>query len=310
MVETTETVVLKSSKALKAYYELLVERRRAAAENPLRIGWTFVVELPPHPAATNDRCRPLPPYVHNGGTFKLILAEAPHPFQHDKQYSQVWVADVHTLGLCKRKLGRVIMKIIQPSFIRLPDPDWCLEVQDYVRPWTLWRTEDEAYKELKPLERSTVPYYFGKQRVTMPAGEDAEVLFMEYVEGKTLQQWKKGRPAHEKPEDLGDANEIYMKETKQMYKKVLLGVHAFNKLGVGHRDIRSSNIIITPSGEPVFIDFARAGCKVDPRKVRTIYRNPLRAVTLVRNCCNQHEDEIIEWSKAELAKPETSWIRC
>ncbi len=50
----------------------------------------------------------------------------------------------------------------------------------------------------------------------MPAGEDAEVLFMEYVEGKTLEQWKKDRLAHEKPEDLGGANEAYVEETKQM----------------------------------------------------------------------------------------------
>ncbi|SJL11204.1 uncharacterized protein ARMOST_14607 [Armillaria ostoyae] len=305
---STATVDLNNVTALKAYYKLLVGRRRAAAGNPLHKGWTFVVELPPHPAIVNNHCRPLPPYAHNGGTYKLVLVDAPLPFQHDKQYSQVWVADVHALDFQKEKLGRVIMKIIQPSLICLPDPDWHLEVQDYVRPWTLWRTEDEAYQELQSLEGSTVPFYFGKQAVTMPAGEDAEVLFMEYVEGKTLEQWKEDRLAHKKPEDLGGANEAYVEETKQMYKKVLLGVHAFNKLGVGHTDICSPNIIITPSGEPVFIDFANARCKVDPHKIRTIFRNPLKAVSLVRDCCKQHEDEIIEWSKAELDN-EWSWIQ-
>ncbi|KAG7447405.1 uncharacterized protein BT62DRAFT_1005016 [Guyanagaster necrorhizus] len=159
---------------------------------------------------------------------------------HDIQYSQVWVSDVYAFGEHQKFLGKVIMKIIQPSLICLPHPNWYLEAQDY---------------ELKPLEGSTVPCYFGKQKVTMPAEEDADVLFMEYVEGNTLEQWKEDRPAHEKREDLGNANEAYMEETKEMMsiilKKVLLGVDAFNKLGIGHRDIRSSNIIITPSGEPV-----------------------------------------------------------
>ncbi|KAK0237024.1 hypothetical protein EDD85DRAFT_953018 [Armillaria nabsnona] len=141
---STATVDLSNVTALKAYYKLLVERHIASAGNPLCKRWTFVVELPPHTAIVNDHYRPLPPYAHNG----------------------VWVADVHALGYQKEKLDRVIMKIIQPSLICLPDPDWHLEMQDYVRPWTLWCTEDEAYQELQPLEGSTVPYYFGKQKVS------------------------------------------------------------------------------------------------------------------------------------------------
>ncbi|SJL11202.1 uncharacterized protein ARMOST_14605 [Armillaria ostoyae] len=67
--------------------------------------------------------RPLPSFARNGGVFDLILVDAPHPFVHDEQHSQVWVADVHSLGFCKRKLSKVVLKIIQPSLIPLPDLD-------------------------------------------------------------------------------------------------------------------------------------------------------------------------------------------
>ncbi|KAK0237027.1 hypothetical protein EDD85DRAFT_953021 [Armillaria nabsnona] len=118
-----------------------------------------------------------------------------------------------------------------------------LEVYDYVRPWTLWSTEDNAYRELGSLQGKTVPYYFGNHKLTMPSGEDAE-------------------PAHDTPDDLGDANDGYV-DIKQMFKKTLLGVHAINKLGVGHNDIRPGNIIVTPSGDPVVFDFAMAGCEIE-----------------------------------------------
>ncbi|PBK80620.1 hypothetical protein ARMGADRAFT_1092032 [Armillaria gallica] len=81
-----------------------------------------------------------------------------------------------------------------PSFIPLPDLDWYPEVYDYVRPWTLWSTEENAYRELESLQRNTVPYYFGKHKLTMPSGQNAEVLIMEYIEGKTLEQWIEDRP--------------------------------------------------------------------------------------------------------------------
>ncbi|KAK0447878.1 uncharacterized protein EV420DRAFT_863544 [Desarmillaria tabescens] len=197
----TDEIDLRDTDSLRKYYEILVARRKAAALDLLRRGWTCVVELASHPAPEDGHYRPLPPYAHNGGIYNLILVDAPLPFQHDNQYSQVWIADVHTLSVCKKKLGKVIMKIIQPSLIPLPDLDWSLEVYDYVRPWALWGTEDEAYQELESLQGKTVPYYFGKHKITMPGGEDAQVLIMEYVQGKTLDQWIEDRPAHNSPEE-------------------------------------------------------------------------------------------------------------
>ncbi|KAK0447877.1 uncharacterized protein EV420DRAFT_1568062 [Desarmillaria tabescens] len=288
-----DQINLSSINALKDY---------PAAMDPLRIGWTYIVELPPHPAPPDGPYRPLPQYAHNGGTYKLILVDAPLPFQHDDQYSQVWIADVHTLGMCKKKLGKVIMKIIQPSLLPLPDLDWYLEVYDYVRPWTLWRTEDAAYRELEPLQGKTVPYYFRKHKITMPSGEDAQVLIMEYVEGKTLDQWLEDRPAHNTPEDLGEDNEAYVEQMKRMFKKVLLGVHAINKLGVGHSDMRPGNIIITPSEEPVVFDFTKASCKVDPDQVRECFDNPIMATAPLRDCCTQHDDEIADWIEDEFGE--------
>ncbi len=52
-----DQVNLSNITALKEYYELLVRRRKAAALDPLRRGWTCVVELPPHPVLT-DGCLP------------------------------------------------------------------------------------------------------------------------------------------------------------------------------------------------------------------------------------------------------------
>ncbi|SJL11196.1 uncharacterized protein ARMOST_14599 [Armillaria ostoyae] len=305
---STDQVDLSNIITLKDYYELLVRRRKAAALDPLHRGWTCVIELPPHPVPTDGHYRQLPLYAHNGGTYKLVLVDAPLPFQHDEQYSQVWVADVHSLGFCKRNLGRVIMKIIQPSLLPLPDLDWHLEVYDYVRPWTFWRTEDNAYRELETLQGKTVPYYFGKHKITMPGGEDAEVLIMEYVQGKTLEEWLEDRPAHDAPEDLGEDNEAYVEQTKQMLKKILLGVHAINKLGVGHNDMRPGNIIITPYGDPVVFDFAMAGCKIDPDQVRERFGNPVMATGPLRDCCTQHDEEIANWIGDELEKP-NSWVR-
>ncbi|PBK64703.1 hypothetical protein ARMSODRAFT_961877 [Armillaria solidipes] len=50
----------------------------------------------------------------------------------------------------------------------------------------------------------------------MPNEEDADVLIMEYVEGKSLEDWLSERPEHTKPEDLGDKDAEYVEETKRM----------------------------------------------------------------------------------------------
>lgn len=46
--------------------------------------------------------------------------------------------------------------------------------------------------------------------------EDADILVMEYVEGKSLEDWLSERPEHTKPEDLGDKDAEYVEETKRM----------------------------------------------------------------------------------------------
>ncbi|KAK0431900.1 hypothetical protein EV421DRAFT_1911413 [Armillaria borealis] len=286
---STDQPDLSKPNTLKDYHDMLVLRRKEAGMNPLHRGCILSVKLDPYTGPATPENRPLPPFARNGGVFDLILVDAPHPFVHDEQYSQVWVADVHSLGF---------------SFIPLPDLVWYLEVYDYVKPWTLWSTEDNAYRELESLQGQTVPYYFGKHKLTMPSGEDAEVLIMEYVEGKTIED----RPAHDTPDDLGDANEAYVEDMKQMFKKTLLGVHAINKLGVGHNDMHPGNIIVTPFGDSMVFDFAMAGRKFDPDDVRERYGNPVMTTGPLRHCCTQHDEEIFNWIGDELAKP-SSWAR-
>ncbi|KAK0200846.1 hypothetical protein DFS33DRAFT_1386793 [Desarmillaria ectypa] len=284
----TDQLNLTNIDALKDYYKLLVRYQKVAVLDPPHRAWTCVIELPSHPAPTDSHYRPLPQYAHNGGIYKLVLVDAPLPFQHDNQYSQVWVADVHVLGN-QNSLGKDIMKIIQPSLIPLPDLNWYLK----------------AYWELEPLQGKTVSYYFGKHKITMLGGEDAQVLIMEYVEGKTLEKWLEDRLSHNMPKDLGKANKAYVEET---FKKILLGVHVFNKLGVGHSDMRPGNIIITPSEEPVVFDFTKASCKVNLDRVLECFGNPVDATAPLRDCCTQHDQEIANWIGDELDKP-NSWIQ-
>ncbi|SJL15057.1 uncharacterized protein ARMOST_18539 [Armillaria ostoyae] len=249
------------------------------------------------------------PFAVNGGSYNLDIAYAIRPFRHEKQLSQVWVADVFSSAKPTRSLGKVILKIVQPSLIPLPNLD--SEFDEYLRPWEVSMSEDEAYKELKSLQGSTVPYYYGMHTVIMPNEEDADVLIMEYVEGKSLEDWLSERPEHTNPEDLGDKDAEYVEETKRMFKKTLTSIYSINKLGVAYRRINPSNIILTPdpSGTPVFIDFALTVCHVDVKDIRRRYRNDLQVICPLRDCCEQHLEVMANWVKEELAKPEETWIQ-
>src|SRR5207253_5405689 len=51
--------------------------------------------------------------------------------------------------------------------------------------------------------------------------------------------------------------------------KVALALHEAHRHGIIHRDVKSSNIMLTPAGEPVVMDFGLARRPEDARLTRT-----------------------------------------
>ncbi|KAK0201246.1 hypothetical protein DFS33DRAFT_1358454 [Desarmillaria ectypa] len=138
-----------------------------------------------------------------------------------------------------------------------------------------------------------------------------DVLIMEYIEGKSLGDWRSEWPEHTKSEDLGDRDAEYVKDTKRVFKRALTGIHSINKLGVAYCQFDTSNIILTPdpARTPVFTDFALTACYVDVKDIRDLYMNNLQVIFPLQQCCEPHNDVMADWAQEELAKPEETWIR-
>ncbi|KAK0449032.1 uncharacterized protein EV420DRAFT_788263 [Desarmillaria tabescens] len=295
---------------LRTYYEELVERREKAFRNPLREGCSFPIDFDPHPPGSGDSPRPLPLFAVNGGSYRVILTYAIVPYRHDKQLSQIWIADVISPEDPTQSLGKVVLKIVQPSLLPLPDIEYHYEIYDYLRPWVVSTSEEKAYGELKSLEGTTIPYFYGLYPVMMPNGEDSDVLVMEYIEGKSLKDWLSERK-HAKPEDLGDREAEYVEDTKRIFKKAIAGIHSINKLGVAYCQLDETNIILTPdpSGTPVFIDFALTNCHISAKDVTVLYINDLQVSYPLRECCETHNEVLADWVEEEIKKSEETWFR-
>ncbi len=155
----------------RACYDDLVQKRRVANMLPTSAAWSFreVIEKktsPPHPGA-----RPMPSFAREGGTFlfQLVWAEQGAEQTADEdawQYSQVWVADV-TKGEEIEAVAqpeRVVLKIFQPSMLPLPFPDTGYQ---YVPgpAYQLAFSEEVVYTQLRRLQGSHIPYFFGTFKV-------------------------------------------------------------------------------------------------------------------------------------------------
>lgn len=71
-------------------------------------------------------------------------------------------------------------------------------------------------------------------------------LVMEYVEGKTLEEW------------IEQKQKLPLKEALSFMRKILQGLHYAHTEGVLHRDLKPSNIFITSEGLPKIGDFGLA----------------------------------------------------
>lgn len=76
---------------------------------------------------------------------------------------------------------------------------------------------------------------------TVPGGN--VFIAMEYVEGKTLGKYCRGRPWH---------------EIVAVYAQVAAGLSACHREGLVHRDLKPSNVIVEESGRVVVLDFGLA----------------------------------------------------
>ncbi|MBK8252420.1 MAG: serine/threonine protein kinase [Polyangiaceae bacterium] len=88
--------------------------------------------------------------------------------------------------------------------------------------------------------------------VTFDAGARPKpILVMELVEGARADQ-------------VIDAKTLDMPRALAMLDGVLAGLEAMHSVGVGHLDVKPSNVILRPTGEPVLVDFGLAGRHIRP----------------------------------------------
>jgi serine/threonine protein kinase/Tfp pilus assembly protein PilF len=104
------------------------------------------------------------------------------------------------------------------------------------------------------------------------AGVADGVLFiaMRYVEGETLAaRLARARDAHDAQERDGAAPRHELHETLALFEACALALHHAHEAGVVHRDVKPTNVVIDPRGEPVILDFGLAREKDDPALTRT-----------------------------------------
>lgn len=97
--------------------------------------------------------------------------------------------------------------------------------------------EIELYKKYS--EHSGIP-----KIIDLSEHEGRSVLIEEYIEGQTLKELMEGKEYHQDSEKI-----------KQLLTDVIGVLKALWEDGLVHRDLKPDNIIITPEGKPVIIDF-------------------------------------------------------
>ncbi|MDX2038666.1 MAG: serine/threonine-protein kinase [Isosphaeraceae bacterium] len=85
---------------------------------------------------------------------------------------------------------------------------------------------------------------------TLDVGVDDDVYFMilEYVPGKTLYEIVKGP----------DGGPLRVPDTAKLFLGILEGLDAAHSAGLIHRDMKPSNVMVTPTGQPKILDLGLA----------------------------------------------------
>jgi len=79
-------------------------------------------------------------------------------------------------------------------------------------------------------------------------------IAMRYVAGETLaRRLAVARDAQAAPPDRGALRDLAL-----LFEKAARALHAAHEAGIVHRDVKPANLMITPEGEPVVLDFGLA----------------------------------------------------
>ncbi|KAI0056458.1 hypothetical protein BV25DRAFT_1921000 [Artomyces pyxidatus] len=274
----------------------LIQLRKAALDSPVTRNIVFCVHILRHDAEVKTDMRPLPLFAHSS-SLRTVTLEAPLQTTPDA-WSQIWIARVASPEA--NDLGRVILKFSQPSMIPIPDlmdTYW----MSCTPPRLLARQEDYIYRMLLAAQGSAVLYYFGLHDVTMPNGEVAYLLAMEYIEGITVAQWTDSLPkcsAHPEsnPDVFADRLET-LKHALVLVYRSMTAIHASNVIQVY---TRGSNMIMHPSAEApthvILVDFGLGRTPCSPQEEMTERRKGF--MTLF--CCKHHSQSLREWTMGGL----------
>ncbi|KAJ7807291.1 hypothetical protein B0H14DRAFT_3764867 [Mycena olivaceomarginata] len=209
----------RSEDDVEIVYQETMEARYIALKKPLETGLRFTLDLevPPHNPDPGSRPLPFIPRTDPGTGVVLRLHEVLQPGVN--AFSQVWTANVVDAET------RLVMKIIQPSLLRLPS-DWANEYYD---PWDVAHNEAWAYQNLYNIIFAVNPSFIWSQ-IVAPCGELAWVLILEFIPRLTGNDVDESTPEA----DIHDF--------------CALGVDAvrdFARSGWSLRDIRAPNFILT-----------------------------------------------------------------
>lgn len=147
--------------AIRSYCEPLLEARERAQDNPLRPGLVLPLKLRCK-ARSTPYSRPLPWFANKEDVYWCELLQALQ--EGPDKYSQMWVASVQPVdGNSPSKSAKIVLKILQPSLLYLPDSDYAWR-ETFVNPEELSGNENSAYSELTGIQGIFIPYYFAKQQ--------------------------------------------------------------------------------------------------------------------------------------------------
>ncbi|SJL11018.1 uncharacterized protein ARMOST_14418 [Armillaria ostoyae] len=130
---------------------------------PLHPGLSLDFSIAPREAVTNSNFRLLPPFALQGGKYQLVLKNA---IQCEPG------STVSGLGCGS-------------SLLPFPQSTWQDPFGEHSCPRQSACVEELVYNALQDIQGCTIPYFYGKHRLTLPNGEPTRVNLLEYTEGTT-----------------------------------------------------------------------------------------------------------------------------
>ncbi|KAK0457145.1 uncharacterized protein EV420DRAFT_1551753 [Desarmillaria tabescens] len=274
----------------------------------------FPYEFDPSDPKNNSKFRELPQFALQGGDFQFVLKNAIQ-CEPELGLSQIWVAEVRKKGGPEPESsswGQVVLKLFQASLLRFPQPTWQDPFSEYSCPRQLACVEELVYNSLQDIQGWTIPYFYGKHRLTLPNGESTRVNVLEYIDGMTLAQLHDMYPTHMTTPLKPKLHHELLEKLKELYVPAMQGISEINARHIVLCDLEPENIMIAPEpslNQVVFIDFGHAFINT-PKEVVDSYRNSLKLATCIIGCCRRHRADVTKGAKrclsADLQVPTSS----